>query len=220
MNPLRKFDKSTVKTMHVELSSVCNAACPMCRREVNPNFDKDKHSTSLSLEQIKEKLSVDFIKQLEYIYFCGSYGEPAAAPECIDIMKYIREVNPTIRLGIHTNGSLRNIKFWQELGSILNLPNDYCRFGIDGLEDTNHIHRVGTHWNLIMKNSKAFIEAGGIAEWEYLIFEHNEHQVDEAEKLSKKLGFKSFIHKVSRRFNIYPHIKLYPPKGERYRDTL
>lgn len=220
MEPLRKFDRSKVKTLHIELSSVCNAACPMCRREVNPNFDKKNHLTSLTLNQIKEKLSPEFIKQLEFIYFCGSYGEPAAAPECVDIMRYIREVNPTIRLGMHTNGSLRSTKFWAEVGSILSLPHDYCRFGIDGLEDTNHIHRVGTVWDLIMKNSKAFIDAGGNAEWEYLVFEHNEHQVDDAEKLSKELGFKLFIQKVSRRFKIYPHIKLYPPKGERFRDQM
>lgn len=218
--PLRKFDRSKVTTLHVELSSVCNAACPMCRREVNPNFDKKNHLTSLSLEKVKEVLEEDFIKQLKFIYFCGSYGEPVAAPDCISIMKFIRELNPTIKLGIHTNGSLRSISFWQELGSILNLPNDYCRFGIDGLSDTNHIHRVGTNWDLIMKNATAFINAGGNAEWEYLIFDHNEHQVDEAELLSKQMGFKSFIPKISRRFKIYPYIKLYPPKGEKYRDYV
>lgn len=216
----QKFDRSQTKTMHIELSSVCNAACPMCRREVNPNFDKEKHSTSISLEQFKQALSPEFIKQLEFIYFCGSYGEPVAAPDCIPIMQYIRELNPIIRLGIHTNGSLRSTKFWTELGSILTLPHDYCRFGIDGLEDTNHIHRVGTFWNLIMKNAKAYISAGGNAEWEYLIFEHNEHQVEDAKELAEQMGFKTFIRKVSRRFKIYPHIKLYPPKGEKYRDYL
>lgn len=218
--PLRKFDRSKVTMLHVELSSVCNAACPMCRREVNPKFDKKNHLTSVSLELFKERLSVEFIKQLNFIYFCGSYGEPVAAPDCIAIMRYVREINPTIRLGIHSNGSLRNSQFWEELGQILNLPDDYCRFGIDGLEDTNHIHRIGTRWDLIMKNAKTFIDAGGNAEWEYLVFEHNEHQVDEARELAKSMGFKNFFEKVSRRFQIYPHIKLYPPKGEKYRDHL
>jgi hypothetical protein len=133
-------------------------------------------------------------------------------------MKYLREVNPNIMLGIHTNGSLRSKSFWTELGTVLNRSGDYCRFGIDGLEDTNHIHRVNTIWDLIMKNSKAFIDAGGNADWEYLIFEHNEHQVEEAKELSEKLGFKKFIPKVSRRFKIYPQIKLYPPKGAKYND--
>ena len=39
---------------------------------------------------------------------------------------------------------------------------------------------------------RAFINAGGRARWDFLIFAHNEHQVDEAEALATKWGFKSF----------------------------
>jgi hypothetical protein len=46
-----------------------------------------------------------------------------------------------------------------------------------------------------MANVQAFINAGGRAEWDYLIFKHNEHQIDEAKDLSKKLGFYSFVPK-------------------------
>lgn len=48
-----------------------------------------------------------------------------------------------------------------------------------------------------MTNAKAFIDAGGRAEWDYLIFKHNEHQVDEAKELSNKMGFHSFVPKKS-----------------------
>ena len=38
------------------------------------------------------------------------------------------------------------------------------------------------------------------AHWDYLIFEHNEHQVEEARALAEKTGFKKFIPKKTGRF--------------------
>ena len=46
----------------------------------------------------------------------------------------------------------------------------------------------------------AFIEAGGRARWDFLVFEHNQHQVEEAEALSKQKGFERFIAKKTGRF--------------------
>ena len=65
-------------------------------------------------------------------------------------------------------------------------------WGIDGLEDTNHIYRVGAKWEKIINNAKAFIDAGGIASWQFIEFEHNKHQIEEAKQLAKELGFKEF----------------------------
>ena len=47
---------------------------------------------------------------------------------------------------------------------------------------------------------KSFIEAGGRARWDFLVFDFNEHQVDEARKLSEEWGFEKFIVKKSSRF--------------------
>jgi hypothetical protein len=46
----------------------------------------------------------------------------------------------------------------------------------------------------------SFIAAGGRARWDYIIFEHNQHQVDEAEALSKAWGFEKFTKKKTGRF--------------------
>lgn len=210
------FNRQTVKQLHMETSSVCNAACPMCPRVLDKNFNEATDAVSLSLAQVKKLFDVPFIRQLESMYMCGNYGDPAAAPDCLDIFRYFREINPDITLGMHSNGSLRNTKWWSELGIILSRPNDYCYFGIDGLEDTNHIYRVNTSFTKIMENASAFIGSGGQAHWEFLVFEHNEHQVDTARELATQIGFVKFREKVSRRFwlNI-PFLK--PPKGEQYK---
>jgi MoaA/NifB/PqqE/SkfB family radical SAM enzyme len=214
------FDRDSVRTLHMETSTECNAACPMCPRETDIKFDKKNDAVSLSLEKVKELFDDKFIKQLDYMFMCGNYGDPASAPDCIDIFNHFRDVNQNIKLGMNSNGSLRNEKWWSTLGSILSRDNDNCYFGIDGLRDTNHIYRVNTNYDKIMKNAKAFIDAGGKAYWKFLVFEHNEHQVEEARELSKDMGFVGFEPAVSIRLDVpkFFHLRsiLRPPKNKVY----
>jgi hypothetical protein len=185
----------------------------MCPREIDPKFNKETDAVSLSLTKVKELFDKPFVSQLDSMFMCGNYGDPAAAPECIQIFEYFRTVNPNIVLGMHSNGGLRSKRWWSTLGSILSREHDYCFFGIDGLHDTNHIHRVNTDFNKIIENATSFIEAGGKAHWEFLIFEHNEHQVEEAKRLSEQLGFTNFRTKISRRLNWSTNKNIKPPKG-------
>ena len=52
-----------------------------------------------------------------------------------------------------------------------------------------------------MENVNAFIQAGGVADWDFLAFKHNQHQLEQAEGLSKKLGFETFKRKWATRWD-------------------
>ena len=122
------------------------------------------------------------------------------AKDLYEILEYIANTNPDCCIRLHTNGGMRKPDFWSKLGKLFSTrKKQYWEwrviFSIDGLEDTNHLYRRNVVWQNLMENVKAFIDAGGMAEWDYLIFKHNEHQIDEAKQLSKKLGFKTFIPK-------------------------
>jgi len=202
------FNLSDVKILHLEPTTTCNAKCPQCLRTVKEFTESD-----MTIEKVKELFSIDFIKQLDKMFMCGNYGDPAAGQDTLKIFRYFKEHNPNISLGINTNGSIRNPDWWRELASIMTKVEDYAVFSIDGLEDTNHIYRVDVQWDKIIKNAKAFTDAGGNAQWEMLVFEHNEHQVDRAIEIAKELNFKLFRSKVSRRFQRFPVEYLKPPKG-------
>ena len=45
---------------------------------------------------------------------------------------------------------------------------------------------------------KAFINAGGRARWDYLIFEHSEKDVERAEQLARRVGCRTFYEKENR----------------------
>lgn len=194
----KSFNAYPVRVVHMEPTNVCNAACPQCARELESTFDKNDHR-HLTVDQVEKLLRPEDIAQLHNMFMCGNYGDPAAANHVFELYQHFRKHNPTITLGMNTNGSLRTPSWWRDLAKVLCFPKDYVVFSIDGLEDTNHIYRVNTVWKKIMENAQAFIDAGGSAHWDMLVYRHNEHQVDQAQELAEKMGFKWFRVKVSKR---------------------
>jgi MoaA/NifB/PqqE/SkfB family radical SAM enzyme len=187
-----------IREVHLELTSRCNAACPQCPRSLNEGItNPDLPLTELSLSDIKRVFEPRLIRQLRHIYLCGNYGDPMMAHDTLDVLRYFRMVNPRLHLTMHTNGSGRNSAWWAEAATLLNV----CRFGVDGLEDTNHIYRRNTHWEVIMASVDSYISAGGVAEWDYLVFAHNEHQIQKAAQLAIEKGFRKFFVKRTSRFS-------------------
>lgn len=196
--------------MHLELTTRCNAACPMCPRhikngsEINPRLPM----TEITLDQFKSWFPKEFLQQMRRVYACGNYGDPLAARDTLEIYKYIRECNDKVGLVIHTNGSARPKSWWEELAKIMNggpdgTRQDYVIFSVDGLWDTNHLYRRNTSFEKIHENMKAYTAAGGIAKWDYIVFEHNEHQVEQAKQIAKDLGFQYFNIKKTTRWHRY-----------------
>ena len=174
----------------MEFSSLCNARCPLCPRNLyGYPYNRGYEETSLSLELIEKSFSPDFIKQLGMILVNGNFGDFTANLESIDILKYFKQHNPSLFIQVSTNGSARNAEFWRELGNINNTKVEFC---LDGLEDTHHLYRQDTDFNKIIQNAKTYMAPGGYAVWKMIKFDHNQHQIAEAEQRSKEYGFKEF----------------------------
>jgi sulfatase maturation enzyme AslB (radical SAM superfamily) len=151
------------------------------------------------MAQILKHVSVEQIQQLDKMFMCGNYGDPAAGKNTLDIYQNFRKINPNIVLGMNTNGGLQNTLWWHSIGQLLNKPQDYVVFSIDGLEDSNATYRRNVSWSKLMVNAEAFIAAGGFAHWDMLVYQHNQHQVDACEQLARDMGFTWFRAKVSKR---------------------
>ena len=198
------YDYQDIRKVHLEITQRCNAGCPMCgRHEEDGSVNRliRNNLQELTLEDCKSIFQPEFIQQLEIISFCGNLGDPIVARDTLEVCQYLRQNNPDLHIMISTNGGARSTQWWKELAGVLG-ENGEVKFAIDGLSDTNHIYRRGVDWDVVMRNAQAFIDAGGEAEWHYLIFEHNEHQVDQAKKLSQEMGFLDFKKKKSSRFTV------------------
>ena len=189
-----------IKTIHLEVTQNCQAACPMCDRNmngegINPHINLDE----LSLKDCKDIFTASFIKQLDTMYMCGNLGDPIVAKDTLEIFSYFRELNPTMWLSMNTNGGAKDEKFWTNLAKVFG-RNGCVIFSVDGLADTNHIYRQNVVWDNVERNMRTFINAGGRARWDYLIFEHNQHQVEQAEALANEWGVERFMKKKTGRF--------------------
>ena len=189
-----------IKTIHLEMTDKCNASCPQCARNIlggqtNPHLPL----TELTLQDVRTIIPVEKVKDLDRLYMCGNYGDPIMARDTLEVFKYLRLNNPRIKLSINTNGSARDVSWWKELGETIGKVGN-VKLGIDGLENTHEIYRRGTDFNKIIANAKALIETGVEVQWEYLVFKHNEHQIDLARSLAKELGFSKFTLKKTGRF--------------------
>jgi MoaA/NifB/PqqE/SkfB family radical SAM enzyme len=194
------FDYDLIDEYQIEVTTNCNAACPQCPRNINGG-EVNPHLPVVYLDRqtIDRAFPRELVSRLRQVFFCGSYGDPIAHPDFLDILRDFRSKSPTVWLYLHTNGGIRSPEWWTELASILN---GYGKidFGIDGLADTNHLYRRNVKWDKVMANTQAFISAGGKAQWNYIVFRHNEHQVDEAKQLSQDMGFESFLPRNTGRF--------------------
>ena len=176
---------NNIRHVELEISSYCNANCPLCPRNLfGYPYNTGYTAKHLTLAEVKQILDPKFISQLDSVTFEGNYGDPLMNPELLDIVDYI---NKPIK--IFTNASMQTKTFWEKLAK----AKTTVYFALDGLSDTHSIYRQKTDYNKIIANATAFINAGGSAVWKMIKFDHNEHQIIDCEKLSKQLGFKKFI---------------------------
>lgn len=180
---------SDVKWLQVENTSKCNAWCPSCGRNQN-GYGLNPALVIEDLDIKRFEQVIDSFPNLEAIQFCGKFGDPAAASD--PMQHFELAVSKVKNVAIHTNGSLRSPAWWAELAKLLQQVEHEVWFGLDGLKESHEQYRQGTSWDKIIENATAFINAGGQAQWQFIPFAHNEHEIKDCIKLSQELGFKGF----------------------------
>ena len=187
---------SQIETLHVELSTLCQAACPFCaRNDYGYKTRTDFPKINMSYDDWVKIIESAELPALKKIRFCGTYGDPFMNRDVERITEHCLDKWSNVVLEFSTNGGMRTSDWWASFGHQVKDKNVRVIFGIDGLSDTHSLHRVNVPFEKVIENAKAFIGAGGNATWMFLIFKHNEHQIDEARHISESLGFKKFFSK-------------------------
>lgn len=185
---------SDIHTLQIEPTSFCNARCPHCARfDASGKLNADLELAHLNVDAVIANLKLPGMTGLNQVILEGDKGDPLMHPHLLKLIDTFASAPSQPKIRVYTNGSIRSTQWWRKLAQ-KNYANLQVIFSIDGLADTNHLYRVGLDYNTIMQNVHAFISTGGHAIWKFILFKHNEHQLDSAIELSRQMGFAEFIH--------------------------
>lgn len=185
---------------HFEVSGKCTLKCPRCPR--NESLPVPWLNKELDLNFFKKNLDFDLLKnQIKRITFCGDIGDPIYASEFLDIVEYIKNINPKIHIFTITNGSHRKSSWWDRFAEISD-ENDTINFSVDGFDHkSNNLYRIRSDWQSIMDamdimcvKSKIFVN------WATIIFAFNQDHLGKIENLAKAKGCDGFQLTYSTKF--------------------
>jgi len=195
-----------IQKYELEITANCNAECPLCARtEMGLPLRGNKEIT---LENIKHIFPTRESCDGKEFKLCGVLGDPIINSECLEICEYLSSQGGNINMS--TNGGYQNEEWWTKLAKIKNL---YVDFSVDGFKDTNHIYRVNVNWSTLERNMRAYMGAGGKANWVFIPFDHNEDDYEPAKALAQELGMR-FVRRTSGRNEFNKDRKHKPRKAE------
>ena len=179
------------------ITSHCNAACSGCNRTNNETrkaheWLKLKHLDADNLIKCIFE-AYKFFPSLKTIKFCGDRGDPMMHPDIEFLINTLCKEGQNLK--INTNGSLRSPDFYEKIADYKNMT---LTWSIDGFEETNHVYRYGCDFDKIWNNFTTFCKSGGgsNANWDFLVFKHNWHEIPRVKEEAIKLNINSLDFKI------------------------
>ncbi|MCC7405787.1 MAG: hypothetical protein IT288_15410 [Bdellovibrionales bacterium] len=163
---------------------------------------------------VERFFSSEFCSQLDYLYICGNYGDAAAASGLTQFVEHLF-ARGLKGISICSNGSLRTPEWWAALGQMLKGRGQLV-FSIDGIGEVNAKYRRGSSWEKILANLEAVSQTGVFLRWDFIVFRHNEHQIDEVRALARRLGFNQINFRSPSRLSLQPTLGFEPPLNPQF----
>lgn len=155
---------------HLELSTRCTLKCPKCPRTRALERNLKFNISDLNFQDFK-KIIDNTNNQI--IHLCGTLGDPIFHPFLTEIVQYIEKNNKFFVLATAAPG--KSLNWWEKFYNSYKPKTGIVRFGLDGLQDTAHLYRVGTDFNKMLLAMRLGVELGKRIQWQFIPFSFNEH---------------------------------------------
>ncbi len=173
----------------IETGNICNLACPLC-----PTNDEAQKSIEKGLLSFKNFRGIfDEIKPFVKTIDLFSWGEPFLNKDIGDMIKYAKEKKPGLRIFIDSN---LNVITDEQVETIVGNCLDVLKVSCDGVsQEVYHKYRKGGKVEAVMCNLNKILAAKKRLNsekphliWKYLVFKHNQSEVEAARQKARELG--------------------------------
>jgi MoaA/NifB/PqqE/SkfB family radical SAM enzyme len=207
------IEHTTKNLITFDSTDKCPLQCPFCQRQEEGNFIKRriKEATDLNNSTF-EKL----IQHGNSFSFCGAISDPIYHPEFLGTLEIIKKY-PNKKFTIHTNGTRKKLNWWKKAFS-LSGNNVKWYFGLDGTDqETANIYRVNTIFDEVLDVMKLGSSMDAQVFWQFIVFKHNEHQLEDLHYIAKENGINLRIQGSGRwRPEDINKYNILPPKNKKY----
>lgn len=156
--------------VHWEVSSACQASCPVClRRGIEGKMGSFEQRYTTLLEFSK---AIGHIRGIGSFTFCGNIGDPMTNPDIFKIARCAKFTQDLATVRINTNGGIGRTENYAELGKL----GVIMVFGLDGVGAVNNLYRAGVDWAAVERNVRAFTDnkhPTSQAVVQFLVFDQN-----------------------------------------------
>lgn len=211
----------------IDSSNVCNLHCPLCP---TGQGDTSRPRCFLKFEDFKK--IIDKLGDYAISILFTIWGEPLLNRDLSKIIRYTKKVKrvPFVSVFTNLNVSLSDKDLKELIKSDLNL----ILIAVDGAtQKTYEKYRRGGSLKKVIDNTKKILEKrkelgknSPFVVWQFLVFKHNQHEIESTIELAKKTGVDAirisaahvYIDCVDKPFeNSYEISKKYlPPLGSKY----
>jgi len=196
-------------TAWVDLSTYCNAACPLCHRTNPKTLEKADWLPLIqwSLEQFKQVFPANTLNKYHQFEICGTWGDPVMNKDLAAIVQYLIDHSSAIVV-IITNGSIRDPDWWWKLG-VIGGRRLRVMFAVEGINQEMHSkYRQNTNLDKIKENVSAISETKAKVQIAVLVFKHNEQYLDQIDTMVRSWGkINMVIYTKAQRFEKGPVFK-------------
>jgi len=183
---------NSVDKFNLDITYKCPLECPFCVRQLEGGKERIKESGEMTMTELKMVIS-----KARHISFCGQISDPIYHSKFDQVMKLVSE-NPHKSFSINTNGTRKKPEWWKKMYS-LSHKNVSWIFGLDGADqEAANIYRVNTRFDEVLEAMKLGASMGVAVVWQFIVFKHNEHQIELAKQIAKDNGIDLQILKSNR----------------------
>jgi radical SAM protein with 4Fe4S-binding SPASM domain len=173
----------------IDPANFCNLSCPFC-----PTGQKrgSREKGTMAFDNFK-KIADELGRYLIHIDFCN-WGEPFLNPQLPELIKYAKQYHIDTKVDSNLN------HFGEKTAEDIILSGlDKIIVSIDGASrQTYSQYRVNGDFDTAINNLKLLIKkkaqlgrSNPYICWQFLVFRHNEHEIEEVKKMGRDLGVDS-----------------------------